>query len=367
MKQSLLLSVEIIVVKRGKITVVYVNKLNVFPGRTLALIGPNGAGKSTLLLTLAGLLPIESGRLYFQSRLMNTSSALAMLRRNIAVVFQEPLLLNMSVEKNVAVGLKFRNLSRAQIKEGVDEALAYFGIEHLTKRAAKNLSGGESKRVSLARAFAIKPKVILLDEAFNSLDPPTREAIIDDLQNILQKTKITAVLALHDREETLRLAQDVAVMSEGKIIQQGATAQVFHQPVNEYIANFVGTETILEGRVMGCTDGNMVIDVNGRKIEAVGDCSIGQQVFCCLHPEIVTVSKCTQEKISARNIFEAKVSKITRQGLLYKLSLECGFPLVAYITIPSYEELEITQGAIVYASFKSTAVHVILRDKKTTF
>jgi len=367
MTQKTILSVENLVVKRGKVTVLEIDRLQVSPGRSLALIGPNGAGKSTLLLTMAGLLPIASGNLYFQSQQISSSSTFAMLRQNAAVVFQEPLLLNMSVEKNIAVGLKFRNLSSAEIKKSVDEALAYFGIEHLAKRAAKTLSGGESKRVSLARAFAIKPKIILLDEAFNSLDPPTREAIIDDLQNILQKTKITAVLALHDREETLRLAQDVAVMSEGKIIQQGATAQVFQQPVNEYIANFVGTETILEGRVMGCTAGNMVIDVNGRKIEAVGDCSIGQQVFCCLHPEIVTVSKYTQEKISARNIFEAKVSKITRQGLLYKISLECGFPLVAYITIPSYEELEITQGAIVYASFKSTAVHVIPCDKKTTF
>ncbi|MBN1474542.1 MAG: ABC transporter ATP-binding protein, partial [Syntrophaceae bacterium] len=268
MKQSLLLSIENLVVKRGKVTVLNVNELKVFPGRTLALIGPNGAGKSTLLLTLAGLLPIESGRLFFQSRLMNTSSALAMLRRNIAVVFQEPLLLNMNVEKNVAVGLKFRDLSSAEIKKSVDEALAYFGIEHLAKRAAKTLSGGESKRVSLARAFAIKPKIILLDEAFNSLDPPTREAIIDDLQNILQKTKITAVLALHDREETLRLAQDVAVMSEGKIIQQGATAQVFHQPVNEYIANFVGTEVILEGVVKKSKAGLMDVAVNGNIIEA---------------------------------------------------------------------------------------------------
>jgi tungstate transport system ATP-binding protein len=367
MEQSLLLSVENLVVKRGKVIVLNVNELKVFSGRTLALIGPNGAGKSTLLLTLAGLLPIENGRLYFQSQMIKGRSALAMLRRSVAVVFQEPLLLNMNVEKNVAVGLKFRHLSVTETKKSVDEALAYFGIEHLAKRSAKTLSGGESKRVSLARAFAIKPKVILLDEAFNSLDPPTREAIIDDLQNILQKTRITAVLALHDREETLRLAQDVAAMGEGKIIQQGTTAQVFQQPVNEYIANFVGTETILEGRVMSCTTGNMVIDVNGRKIEAVGDCSVGQQVFCCLRPEIVTVSKYTQEKSSARNIFEAKVSKITRQGLLYKIFLECGFPLVAYITIPSYEELEITQGAIVYASFKSTAVHVIPRDQKTDF
>jgi len=361
MKQSPLLSVENLVVKRGKFTVLNVNELKVFPGRTLALIGPNGAGKSTLLLTLAGLLPIESGRFYFQARQVNRSSDLAMLRRNIAVVFQEPLLLNMTVEKNVAVGLKFRNLSSTEIKKSVGEALAYFGIEHLARRAAKTLSGGESKRVSLARAFAIKPKIIFLDEAFNSLDPPTREAIIDDLQNILEKTKITAVLALHDREETLRLAQDVVVMSEGKIIQQGATAQVFQQPVNEYIASFVGTEVILEGVVKTSKDGLMEIAVNGQVIEAVGEFKEGQKVCCCLRPENITVSKTIPGKISARNVFEARVIKAVRQAYFYKLTLDCGFTLSAYITLPSFDELNIREGSMLAVSFKATAVHVIKR------
>lgn len=361
MKQTPLLSVENLTVRRGKIVVLEINELKVFPGRTLALIGPNGAGKSTLLLTLAGLLPMESGKIYFQSQQVSSSSDFAVLRRNAAVVFQEPLLLNMSVEKNVAVGLKFRNLSRAQIKNSVDEGLAYFGIEQLAKRAAKTLSGGESKRVSLARAFAIKPKIILLDEAFNSLDPPTREAIIDDLQNILQKTKITAVLALHDREETLRLAQDVAVMSEGKIIQHGATAQVFHQPVNEYIANFVGTEVILEGVVKKSKAGLMDVAVNGHIIEAAGDFKTGQKVCCCLRPENITVSKSMPGKISARNVFRGKVIRAVRQAYFYKLTLDCGFALSAYITMPSYDELEIREGSSLAVSFKATSVHVIKR------
>jgi tungstate transport system ATP-binding protein len=233
----------------------------------------------------------------------------------------------------------------------------------LTKRSAKTLSGGEAKRVSLARAFAIKPQIILLDEAFNSLDPPSRETIIDDLKQILEETKITAVLASHDREETLRLAQDVSVMNSGNIVQSGKTAEIFNQPDSEFVANFVGTESILEGTVNSCASGHMVISINGKVIEAVGDCSIGQKVYCCLRPENVTVSNYTQGKISARNIFKAKVSKIVRQGFFYKLTLDCEFPLVAYITIPSYEDLGIAKGGTVIASFKATAVHVIRREK----
>jgi tungstate transport system ATP-binding protein len=285
------------------------------------------------------------------------------MRRRISVVFQEPLLLNTSVYKNVALGLKFRHLTGSEIEKSVDESLEYFGITSLAKRSAKTLSGGEAKRVSLARAFALKPELIMMDEAFSSLDPPTREGLMEDLRHILQETKITAVMALHDREETLRLAQDVTVMAAGKIIQSGTTSQIFNQPDSEFVANFVGTETILEGMVESCTDGNMIVSVQGKEIEAIGDCSVGQKVYCCLRPENVTLSSKAQEQISARNIFEAKVSKIIRQGFFNKLVLDCGFPLVAYITITSCEDLGITQGVTVVASFKATSVHVIHREK----
>jgi tungstate transport system ATP-binding protein len=363
MNSENLIKIENILLQRGGATVLDIPEFQVPRGRILALIGPNGAGKSTLLLMLAGLLKPRQGKMYFQGQPVETRSALANLRHNAAVVFQEPLLLNNSVFENVALGLKFRRLKNEEIKKRVQSSLDYFGISKLAKRSAKTLSGGEAKRVSLARAFAIKPQIILLDEAFNSLDPPSRETIIDDLKQILEETKITAVLALHDREETLRLAQDVSVMNSGRIVQSGKTAEIFNQPDSEFVANFVGTESILEGTVNSCAAGNMVIAINGKVIEAVGDCSIGQKVYCCLRPENVTVSNYTQGKISARNIFEAKVSKVIRRGYFYKLTLDCGFPLVAYITIPSCEDLGIVKGGTVIASFKATAVHVIPREK----
>jgi len=285
------------------------------------------------------------------------------MRRNVSVVFQEPLLLNTSVYKNVALGLKFRHQGSGQSQKSVEEALDYFGISALAKRSAKTLSGGEAKRVSLARAFALKPQLILLDEAFNSLDPPTRETLIDDLRHILEETKITAVLALHDREETLRLAQDVTVMVGGKIVQSGTTAQIFNQPDSEFVASFVGTETILEGIVKCKNAGLMEISVAGKIIEAVGDFSPGQNVYCCLRPENITVSPALPEKSSARNVFEARIQKIVRQAFFYKMFLDCGFPLVAYITVSSCEDLGICEGSTVAVSFKATAVHVMRREK----
>jgi len=362
MKSESLIKIENIVVQRGDVTVLDINELNVEQGKILALIGPNGAGKSTLLLTLAGLLKPSQGKLYYQGLPVDSSASRANMRRSVSVVFQEPLLLNTSVYKNVSLGLQFRHLGNDEIKRNVENALDYFGITSLSKRSAKTLSGGEAKRVSLARAFAIKPRLILMDEAFNSLDPPTREVLIDDLRHILEETKITAVLALHDREETLRLAQDVTVMDGGKIVQSGTTAQIFNQPDSEFVANFVGTETILEGAVKSSNAGLMEISVAGKSIAAVGDFLPGQNVYCCLRPENIIVSKEMPEKISARNVFEAKVQKIIRQGFFYKLMLDCRFPVVAYITMPSCEDLGICEGSVISASFKATAVHVMKRE-----
>jgi tungstate transport system ATP-binding protein len=363
MKVENIIKIENLLVQRGGVTVLNISELTVERGKIFAVIGPNGAGKSTLLLTLAGLLRPRQGQLYFQGQPVDTNAGRAILRRNAAVVFQEPLLLSRSVYENVSLGLKFRQAGKDEIKKRVQESLDYFGIAQLEKRSAKSLSGGEARRVSLARAFALKPQLILLDEPFNSLDPPTREAVIDDLQRILKETKITAVMALQDREETLRLAQDVAFISDGKIVQSGTTAEIFNQPADEFIANFVGTESVLEGTVKSNVEGLMKISINGKVIEAVGDYAVGQRVYCCLRPENVTVSKEKQGKISARNVFEAKVRKIVRQGFFYKLVLDCGFPLTAYITQPSCEDLQLEEGTSVITSFKATAIHVMRREK----
>lgn len=358
-----ILSAKNLTVRRGGATVLDINELNVEEARILALIGPNGAGKSTLLLTMAGLLKPGEGNIYYRGMPVDNSARRSAMRRSVSVVFQEPLLLATSVYKNIALGLNFRHLSAKEIEKRVDEALDYFGISSLATRSAKTLSGGEAKRVSLARAFALKPELILMDEAFNSLDPPTRETLIDDLRHILEATKITAVMALHDREETLRLAQDVTVIADGKILQSGTTAQIFNEPDSEFVASFVGTETILEGNVLHNHAGRLEISVSDRTIEAVGDFVPGQHVFCCIRPENIIVSPAMPEKSSARNVFEATIQKIVRQAFFYKIILDCGFPIVAYVTVSSCEELGICEGARAAVSFKATAVHVMSREK----
>jgi tungstate transport system ATP-binding protein len=181
-RPDILLGAEDLLVRRGGVTVLDISDLCVLKGEVLALIGPNGAGKSTLLLTLAGLLKPSRGRFRFgEGRITDPFS----YRRRVAMVFQEPLLFDTTVFNNVASGLKIRGMESAEIKRTVPGYLERFGIGHLNRRSARKLSGGEAQRTSLARAFVTKPEIIFLDEPFSSLDPPTREALIGDLEKIL--------------------------------------------------------------------------------------------------------------------------------------------------------------------------------------
>ncbi len=345
---------------RGGTTLLDISSFLIREGEILSLIGPNGAGKTTLLQTLSYLLKPFQGEILFRGRKIEANHSVLEYRRKLAMVFQEPLLFDTTVFSNVASGLKIRGMKKSEIHDRVTEQLDRFGIGHLKDRSAKTLSGGEAQRTSLARAFSIQPEILLLDEPFASLDPPTRDSLIEDLEHILRQTKTTAILATHDRMEALRFSDQIAVMNQGKILQMGFPGEVMNQPVDEFVASFVGVETIVSGKVIKRDGGSLVASVQGKEIEAVGDARLGETVVLCIRPENVTLStRLSQEKTSARNVFPGRVSKITPFGLYQKVHLRCGFPLVAYVTNHSLEELSLTEGKEVSASFKATAVNVI--------
>ncbi|MGA2318486.1 MAG: ABC transporter ATP-binding protein [Thermodesulfobacteriota bacterium] len=333
-------------------------------GEILSLIGANGAGKTTLLQTLSYLLKPFQGEIFFRGKKVETNHSVLEYRRKLAMVFQEPLLFDTTVFNNVASGLKIRGMKRGEIRDRAMKQLERFGISHLNDRSARTLSGGEAQRTSLARAFALQPEILLLDEPFSSLDPPTRDSLIEDLEHILQQTRTTAVFATHDRLEALRLSNRMAVMNEGKILQIGFPGEVMNHPVNEIVASFVGVETILTGKVIKRNGGTFVTSIDGREIEAVGDAHLGETVVLCIRPENVTLStRPSQEGTSARNVFPGRIVKIISLGLYQKVHLHCGFPLVAYVTNHSLEGLSLTEGKEVRASFKATAVTVIRKGE----
>ncbi len=355
-----LLQVNELLVRRGGVTVLDIPELRVVEGQVLVLIGPNGAGKSTLLLTLAGLLKYARGSLLFRGRRVDGGGF--DYRRHVAMVFQEPLLLDTTVFENVAAGLKIRGASRGEIERTVPGYLDRFGIGHLGKRAARKLSGGEAQRTSLARAFVTKPEIVFLDEPFTSLDPPTREVLTGDLERILRDTRTTAVASTHDQTEALRLGDRLAVVNRGGIEQIGPAAEVMNRPANGFVASFVGVETVLPGRVIQASQGGFTAAVEGGEIQAVGDVQPGENVLCCIRPEHVTLSLETAGSgTSARNSLSGRVRRITPHGLFHRIHIDCGFELVAYVTRQSLDELRLHEGMGITASFKATAVHVIRR------
>jgi tungstate transport system ATP-binding protein len=347
-------------VMRGGSQILDVGRFSLSKGEVLSLIGPNGAGKTTLLMTLCYLTKAFRGNIFFKGKRVGEEYPVREYRKSVAMIFQEPLLFNTTVLENVASGLKFHKVKKSSIEGIVDENLQRFGISHLKDRSARTLSGGEAQRVNLARVFALNPDILFLDEPFSALDPPTRESLIGDLEEILRKSRTTTLFATHDRIEALRLSDRVAVMNDGKILQMGYPEEVMNCPANEFVASFVGVEMILRGRVLKERDGALVASVAGHEIEAVGNYLPDEHVILCIRPENVTLSNnFSGAQTSARNIFPGVIEKITSLGLYYKVDMDCGFPLVAYVTKHSLESMSLGAGKKIEASFKATAVHVL--------
>jgi tungstate transport system ATP-binding protein len=350
-----------VVVRRGSRPVLRVESLDIHGGEVLAVIGPNGAGKSTLVQTLALLeRPAEGEVLYGGLPVPRNTLP---LRRRMAVVFQEPLLLDTTVESNVGSGLAIRGVPAAERRRRVALWLERFGIGHLASRSARTLSGGEAQRVSLARALVLEPEVLFLDEPFAALDAPTRQTLMDELAALLAGSDLATVFVTHDRDEALRLADRVAVLIGGEILQIGEPADVFAAPGDERVASFVGVETIIAGIVRELRDSVAIVDVGGRQIEGGAGAAVGEDVLVCLRPEDVILNPAHEGGIgtSARNHIPAEIRRMVPAGAYVRVELDAGFRLVALVTKHAVEELGLGPGVHVAATFKATAVHLIRR------
>ena len=349
-----------LLIERAETTVLDVPSLAVTEGEVLTFIGPNGAGKSTLLMTLSALRRPHRGSIFFRGAEVDREISLAAYRKRVTMVFQEPLLFHTTVARNVAAGLRFRGMRRSEADKVVTDALDLFGIGHLRDRSANKISGGEAQRVSLARAFAIKPEILALDEPFSALDPPTREALVGDLKAVLNKSRTTALCVTHDRMEALQLSHRIAVMDKGRIVQIDSPEKVMNHPADPFVAGFVGVETILSGTVLMSDEATFTALVGERRIEAVGVAGAGEKVFLFIRPEDVTITPgFPQLATSARNAFPGTVEKIVAFGPYQKVSMDCGFPVTAYVTKSSVEGLGLREGSKVTASFKASAVHAV--------
>jgi tungstate transport system ATP-binding protein len=351
-------------VVHGERAVLDVPELAVQSGEVLAIIGPNGAGKSTLLRVLGLLEAPASGEVRFRGARVVARDGLA-ARRRMASVFQEPLLADTSVRANVGLGLAFRGERGASARARVDRWLERFGIAHLAARQARTLSGGEAQRAALARALAVDPEVLLLDEPFSSLDPPTRERLVEDLGSVLREERTTTVLVTHDRSEAMALGDRIGILMDGRVLQVDEAAQVFRAPASEAIARFVGVETILDCRVVEAAGDFAVLDAGGQRVEVAQPAEPGEWVRLCLRAEDVTLFAGAPKAAASAsfNRLAGRVQRIVPAGPHVRAIIDCGFPLVALLTRRAAEEMKLCDGAAVTAHFKSTSPHLLRHGK----
>ena len=354
-----LLEVRGLTVHRGRTPVLDIPSLRIGQGEVVALIGPNGAGKSTLLLTLAALLKPATGTLIFHGEALASEAKRQAYRRRVTMVFQDPLLFDTTVRENIAAGLRLHGVGKAERQQRVEATAAQFGIVGLLDRSARHLSGGEAQRTALARAFALRPELLLLDEPFSALDPPTRGGLLEDLGRILADTGTSALLATHDQAEASRLANRLAVMKGGRILQAGALQQVMNHPDDPFVAAFVGMETLLQCTVSAALEGVLTLTLAGHELIAVGEAEAGDSILVGIRPEHVTLSLQTDKTSSARNQLPGTVTKVIPWGPFHRVELDCGFDLSTWVTPQSLTELALAPGRPVVAAFKATAVHVV--------
>jgi ABC-type sulfate/molybdate transport systems ATPase subunit len=248
--------------RRGGRDVLEIDGLDLSAGERLAVLGPNGAGKTTLLRLMAGLEAPSAGVVEVDA--VRTVHADANVRRRIAYATQRAGLLSTSVLRNVELPLRWRGMGRAARRHRALSALGRLGVEHLADRPAPALSGGEAQRVSLARALALEPRLLLLDEPAAALDTEARRSFLDDLAALLADRTITVVHVSHRPEEALRLADRVAVLVDGTVRRLATPSRLLREPADATVARLVGYENVVAGR----------IDADGRVLLAGRPCGL---------------------------------------------------------------------------------------------
>jgi tungstate transport system ATP-binding protein len=235
---STLISIHDLLIQRNGRDALKIKSLDVKRGETLAIVGPNGAGKSTLLLALAHLIKPKHGEILFNGNPISQMNELE-YRRKISFVFQDPLLMDMTVEKNIALGLKFRSTDKDETRIRVNRWSQAMGVESLLGRRAGQLSGGEAQRVSLARAFVLDPELLLMDEPFSAVDPPTRAQLLKDLSTLLSEDHRTTIFVTHNLKEAAQISDRVAVIINGELKQVGTSKEIKAKPADKSVKEFL--------------------------------------------------------------------------------------------------------------------------------
>ncbi|MEX4007069.1 MAG: ABC transporter ATP-binding protein [Neoaquamicrobium sediminum] len=320
------ISFERVTKRFGDFTAVNDLSLDIYEREFFALLGASGCGKSTLLRMLAGFEEPTSGRILLEGQDLR---GIPPYRRPVNMMFQSYALFpHMTVEANIAFGLKQDGMSKADIASRVAEMLKLVKLEQFAKRKPHQLSGGQRQRVALARSVAKRPKVLLLDEPLGALDKKLREETQFELMDLQQELGLTFVVVTHDQEEAMTMADRIAIMDKGQVMQVATPAEVYEAPSSRFVADFVGNVNMLEGTVAERSDNAATITgASGARIrvENAGEATEGSSVAFAIRPEKIKVSS-KPPADGATNVMEGEIWDLAYLGdmTVYHVKLSDG-------------------------------------------
>lgn len=289
--------------------------LSIGTGELFFLLGPSGCGKTTLLRHIAGFYQPDEGRILFEGQ---NVTRVPPHKRNAGMVFQNYALWpHLTVEKNVAFGLEERRTPKAEIADRVAEALQIVRLGELAQRKIHEISGGQQQRVALARAMVIRPTCLLLDEPLSNLDAKLRLEMRGEIRRICRQFELTSVYVTHDQQEALSIADRIAILDNGRLLQVGKPAEIYRRPRNRFVAEFIGEGNFLPARVVGQSQRVEINLQDGAIICASAptedDVTAGSQVTICLRPEAIRIA---QSQSSSGQGLRAKLIETTYLGQL---------------------------------------------------
>ena len=290
-KDKPLLEIRGVSKKFGDFTAVNNVDLDIYQGELFCLLGGSGCGKTTLLRMLAGFEKPSSGQILIDGQDM---SEVPPYKRPTNMMFQNYALFpHMTVEKNIAFGLEQDGLAKTEILDKVDSILKLVELQEYKKRRPQQLSGGQRQRVALARALVKEPKLLLLDEPLAALDKKLREQTQFELMNIQEKVGVTFVVVTHDQEEAMTLSTRIAVMDKGRFIQTGTPTEIYEYPNDRFVADFIGSANILDGKVVSNIDGMVEVSTYLGKFSLTSNSNIskGSNLYVGLRPEKISISR----------------------------------------------------------------------------
>lgn len=336
--------------------------LDVEDGKLFFLLGPSGCGKTTTLRIIAGFYKPDKGKVYFDDRLINDVPP---YKRNVGMVFQNYALWpHMTSYDNVIYGLKVRKVPVSERVKRAREALEMVQMKEFAMRYPNQLSGGQQQRIALARAIVMEPDVLLLDEPLSNLDAKLRLETRREIRRIQSDLQITSIYVTHDQEEALSMADEIAIMNDGRIEQIGSPREIYSSPANSFVAGFIGETNFIYGEVRtidGETGTLIVSSQSGEEIRAKSihdDFSTGQKVMCSIRPENIQL---LDKKVTSSNgtqLFLAEVIHLTYFGAIEHYVLKGFGGMDIKVTNFNTDVKKRLVGEKVYITFDPTDVDV---------